>query len=307
MKKRGLLVVMIILIMTSWGFSQDWKGQGRQIGYVYDEKGNPLEGVKVKLFYVKTQSSFEITTDVKGKWVANGVKGGTWWIDFDLPGYEPKKISAKILDFRQKNAPIEIRMKKIEGLYITDDLKEDFIKANSLFDEGNYEEAIGLYERVVKKFPDAYIVNLNIGHSYFQMEKYDEAESFYQKVLENDPKHVQALMGVGNCYTNRGDNNKALEWYGKIEFEKIDDSIVLFNVGTIFYNNSKFDDALRYYSKAVKIQEDFLDARYQLGLTYLALGENPEALKEFEAYLNYDSDSERASQVKNFIEYLRKR
>jgi Tfp pilus assembly protein PilF len=126
------------------------------------------------------------------------------------------------------------------------------------------------------------------------------------KILESEPEHVDALIGLGNCYINQNDIEKAVEFYNKIEFEKIKDQTVLYNVGTIFYNNSKFGEALKYYKKAVEIQEDFCDAIYQLGLAYLANGNNPEALIEFENYLKYDTDSPRAEQVKGFIDYLKK-
>ena len=115
------------------------------------------------------------------------------------------------------------------------------------------------------------------------------------------------MLLIGNTYTNRGDDQKALEWYNKIEFEKIDDPIVLYNIGTNFYNMSKFDEALKYFEKAVRIQSDFLDALYQLGLTNLTLGHYKEAVGTFETYLQHDPDSQRASQVKNFIEFLKKK
>ena len=57
----------------------------------------------------------------------------------------------------------------------------------------------------------------------------------------------------------------------------------------------------------MEIQGDFLDAIYQLGLVYLNTGNNEEAIKAFNEYLKHDSDSERANQVKGFIEYLKKR
>jgi tetratricopeptide (TPR) repeat protein len=306
MKKAGILILMV-LFPCALVFSQVWTGQGRQIGYVYDEEGNPLEGVKVKLFYVKGQSGFELNTDKDGKWVAIGVKGGTWDIDFEKPGYMTKKITWNILDFRQVNQPIEIKLKKAEGLVISEQLKEDFKKGGMLYEEGKYEEAIEIFTAILEAFPNAYIINLNIGNCYFQMENYDEAEKFYKVVIENDPQNHMALMGIGNCYTNRGENEKALEWYNKIEFEKIDDATVLFNIGTIFKNNSRHEDALKYYKRAVEIQEDFLDGIYQLGLAYLTLGKNAEALNEFENYLKHDPDSDRASQVKGFIEYLKKK
>lgn len=306
MKKAGILI-LLVLLACALVFSQDWTGQGRQVGYVYDEEGNPLEGVKVKLFFVKTQSGFELTTDANGKWVALGVKGGRWNIDFEKPGYMIKKIIWNILGFRQVNPPVEVKLKKAEGLVVSDELKEDFKKGNMLFEEEKYEEAIEIFTAIIEAFPNAYIINLNIGNCYFQIENYEEAEKFYKMVTENDPKNHMALMGIGNCCINRNENEKALEWYSKIEFEKIEDPIALFNIGTIFKNNSRHEDALRYYKRAVETQEDFLDGIYQLGLAYLTLGKNVEALNEFENYLKRDPDSERASQVKGFIEYLKKK
>ena len=304
--KKCALGLFVMLILASFALAQDWTGQGRQIGYVYDEEGNPLEGVKVKLLFVKTQSGFETSTDKNGKWAAMGLNGGQWFIDFDLVGYEPKKIMTSILDYRQVNKPIELTLKKVEGLFVTEDMKEEYKKGIDLFNEGKYNESIPIFNMVVEKFPEAYIVYMNIGHTYFQLENYDEAEINYLKVLEREADHVDTLIGLGNCYMNRGDSEKAIEWYNKIEFEKIEDATVLYNVGTIFYNNSKFDEALKYYKKAVEVQEDFLDAIYQLGLTYLTKGSNAEALAQFENYLKFDPDSPKASQVQSFIDYLKK-
>lgn len=304
--KKWTLGLLMVLLLASLHFSQDWTGQGRQIGFVYDEEGTPLEGVKVKLQFTKTQSGFETTTDKDGKWSAMGVNGGLWYIDFELPGYEPKKISTTILDYKQRNKPIEIMLKKVEGLFVTEDMREEYKRGIDLFNEGKYEESIPVFSGILEKFPDAYIVYLSIGHSYFRMENYDKAVESYMKILEREPDHVDALIGIGNCYINQNDIEKAMEFYNKIEFEKIEDQTVLYNVGTVFYNNSKFDEALKYYKKAVEIQEDFCDAIYQLGLAYLAMGNNQAALTEFENYLKHDPDSPRAEQVKGFIDYLKK-
>jgi len=57
----------------------------------------------------------------------------------------------------------------------------------------------------------------------------------------------------------------------------------------------------------VEKQKDPVDALYQLGLTYLNLQKNAEAIAAFEDYLKIDADSERAALVKGFLEYLRKK
>ena len=147
----------------------------------------------------------------------------------------------------------------------------------------------------------------NVGNCWFAQEKYDLAEQSYLKVLEKDPKNADATILVGNTYANRGDTPKALEWYGKLEFDKIDDPVVLFNVGANYYNSGKFEDALKYYRKATEINKEFPDALYQLGLTLLNLQNNAEAVAAFETYLKIDADSERAGQVRGFLDYLKKK
>ncbi len=305
MRKAGFFVILILLVSTIL-FSQAYKGKGKVKGYVLDEEGNPLEGIKVKLYSLKAQSGLETVTDADGMWKAYWIRGGTWNIDFEKIGYKPKKISAEFKEF-SKNPDMEIKMEKIEGLVITEELKECLRTGNELFAEQKYEEALESYKSIIEEFPDAYIIHQNIGNCYFQMEKYSLAEESYRKVLEKDPGNSEVMLLIGNTYANRGESDKALEWYSKIEFEKIDDPTVLYNIGSNFYNVSNFKEALKYYKKAVEIQEDFLDGIYQLGLAHLALGNNQEAIDAFENYLKHDPDSGKASQVRGFIEFLKKK
>lgn len=308
--KRPIIFIGFMIFFSFLALSQDYKGKGRIQGIVTDEEGNPLEGVKVKLLCVKLETGFETLTDSKGVWKASWIKGGTWYIDFEKPGYVPKNISIEISELR-KNPAIELKMKKTKaeagGLVLTDELKEDFKKGNMLYEEGKYKEAIEGFKMIIENFPDAYIINMNIGNCYFQMGDYNQAEEYFIKVLEKEPENPNIIIAIGNCYSNREDTAKALEWYKKIEIDKIGDPVVLYNIGTYFSNTSQYNEALKYYQRSVDIQKDFLDGIYQLGLSHLAMQNRAEALKEFENYLKYDPDSERASQVKGFIEYLKRK
>jgi len=306
MKARILFFGAILMIMTAASFGQGYKGQGRITGRVTDQDGKPLPGVKVKLFSLKGQSGFETETDKDGEWKANYIRGGTWNLDFEKPGYMPKKLSAEIKEF-DRNKPIEIRMEKMEGLLITEELKAALNEGNALYEGQRYEDAIAAYQVIIEANPEAYVIYKNIGNCYFQLQKYDQAEEYYRKVLDKDPENADALLLIGNSYANRGQDEKAMEWYNRIDFEKIADQMVLFNLGSNFYKQSKFDQALKYYRKAAEIQPDFLDAIYYLGLTYLAMNNYPDAIASFEDYLKHDSSSGRADQVKDFIEFLKKK
>ena len=304
--RKAVFFVTLILFTSAIVLSQAYKGQGRVKGSVFDEEGNPLEEVKVKLYSLKAQSGFETVTDADGTWRAFWIRGGTWNIDFEKIGYTPKKMKAEINEW-SKNPDMEIKMEKIEGLVITEEMKEHLRRGNGLFDEEKYEEALKSYKSIIEEFPDTYIIHKNIGNCYFQMEKYDLAEEHYHKVLEMDSTNNEIMLLIGNTYSNRGESDKALEWYSKIEFEKIDDPTVLYNIGSDFYTVSNFEEALKYYKKAVEIQNDFLDGLYQLGLVHLTLGNNQEAIDTFENYLKHDPDSEKASRVRGFIEFLKKK
>jgi len=303
--KKAAIIFVLILVMIIFVFSQTYKGKGRLNGLVLDETGNPIEGVKIKLFSLRGKTGFEIETDAEGKWIASWLRGGAWNIDFEKVGYMRKSISIHVLEYGKKPPPIEIRLKKIEGFLITAELKTALKEGNELFAEEKYQEAIAVYKKLIEEFPEAYIVNNNIGNAYFKMENYDEAEKYYLKVIEQDPENNDSKLSIGNCYSNRGLDDKALEWYNKIEFEKIKDEIVLYNIGTKYYNLAKYPEALKYYKRSVEIKNDFLDGIYQLGLVNLTLGNFKDSIAVFTEYQKYDSESDRATQVNSFIEYLK--
>ncbi|NTV80515.1 MAG: tetratricopeptide repeat protein [Candidatus Aminicenantes bacterium] len=305
MKKLALVTGIIVLCALLLP-AQDYKGKGRVGGIVTDEAGAPLEGVTVKLFSVSANGGLTVRTDQSGRWLAAWVRSGGWNVDFMKVGYAPKKISVDLSETK-KNPEIEIKLAKVEGIALTEDIIALLTKGNDLFDQKDTSGALAVYEKILAEFPDAYPIHMNIGNCHFAQEKYDLAEASYLKVLEKDPQKADAIIAVGNCYANRGDSAKAMEWYGKVEFERIDDPTVLYNLGTNYYNNAKFEDALKFYQKAVEKQKDSTDALYQLGLTYLNLQKNAEAIASFESYLKIDPDSPRAAQVTGFLEYLKKK
>lgn len=306
MMKKSIAFLSLLFLICSIGLlSQVYKGKGRAFGLVTDEAGNPIEGVTVKLIFVPENQGFSVKTDKEGKWVASWLRGGQWYIDFEKVGYAPKKITVDLQEF-QKNPEIKVVLKKIEGLVVTDEIKEMLEKGNKLFEEQKYDEARAVYEEILKNNPEAYPIWKNVGNCYFAQEKYDLAEQAYLKVLERDANNADAMVAIGNTYQNRGETEKAFEWYGKVDVNKISDPVVIYNIGTIYYNNGRLNEALVYYQKAVEKDKNFTDAIYQLGLTYLSLQKNNEAIETFEKYLKIDSDSPRAEQVRSFLSYLKK-
>jgi len=304
--KRAVFIMLSVLVAASFLAAQEWKGQGRLGGIVLDEQGKPVEGVKVKLFIPQYNGGFEVITNKEGKWTGAWMRTGMWNLDFTKLGYMPARKSFQMNQF-VKNKDMEVVIKKVEGLVVTDDMKKDLTAANDLYDKKDYAGAITAYRAFLVKFPDAYFIWKNIGNSYFIQEKYDDAEAAYKELLAKDANDFETDISVGNCYANRGDQDKAMEWYAKAPFEKISDSALLYSVGLAYFKATKLDDAQKYLAKAVELNESDADSLYQLGLTYTALQNKDEAIVVFEKYLKVDPDSDRAGQVKGFLDYLKKK
>ncbi len=304
--RKSALIISLVLAACVFLTAQDYKGKGRLFGTVFDTEGKPLQGVKVRLVFAESGMGFEVMTGKNGDWTGAWLRRGSWNIDFEKIGYETKKIVIEVSEV-EKKPEIKVNLKKATGLTLTDELKTKLIQANQLFEQKNFQAALEAYKGLLEKFPDAYILWKNVGHCYFAQEQYDQAEESYKKVLEKNANDGEAILLIGNCYSNRGQPDKAMEWYNKIQFDKITDPIVLYNIGNEYNKISKFEEALKYFQRSVELQKDFLDGLYQLGLVYTTLQKNQEAIATFETFLKYDSTSEKATQVRTFLDYLKKK
>jgi tetratricopeptide (TPR) repeat protein len=303
--KKTLVIAIGVLIMAAALPAQEWKGQGRIPGIVVDEKGDPIDGVRIKFFCPKFEGGFETKSGKDGRWLGAWMRSALWNIDFDKIGYAPAHKSLQMNQF-EKYKEMRVVMRKIEGLVVSEDMKKDLTAANDIYDKKDYAAAIEAYKAFLVKFPDAYFIWRNIGNSYFLLEKYDEAEAAYKEVLAKNPGDVESTIGIGNCYSNRGNTAAALEWYGKVTVDKIDDPNLLYSVGMSYFQTQKLPEAAAFFEKAVSLDENQTDALYQLGITYTAQQQKDKAIATFEKYLKVDPDSERAAQVKSFLDYLKK-
>lgn len=73
--------------------------------------------------------------------------------------------------------------------------EELYPQALSLYEQGDYEKAEGLFETLLERFPQGkYRLNAEfwLGEIRFRQKKYPEAIARYLEVIEKDPKHPKA-------------------------------------------------------------------------------------------------------------------
>jgi tetratricopeptide (TPR) repeat protein len=310
MKKISGIVLLAVLLTVSLFSQSGVDGKGKIKGVVFDEKtGQPLEGVTVKLYSVRAQNYYlpSPKTNSEGKWRALYIRGGSWNLDIEKTGYETKKISYLVnLEAGAKQPEIEVKLRKIEGVALNDDLVAEVEKGNVLFSEKKYLEALAVFDDILKKNPDVFIILKNIGNCYFAMEKYDLAIESYQKLFDKQPNSAELMTLIGNSYVNAKNMEKAMEWYQKIPFEGINDTTALFNIGVNLINNNKNDLALNYFKRAVEVDAEFAVGYYQLGMTYTALNQIPEALAALQKFMELAPDSPDFATAKAIVEVYSK-
>ncbi|RPD91211.1 tetratricopeptide repeat protein [Aureibaculum marinum] len=99
-----------------------------------------------------------------------------------------------------------------------------FMRANKLYQNEKYSEALELYKEIEKHNITSDDVLYNIANTYYKMNKVAPAIYYYEKVLQQSPNHADAKFNLAFAQRMTLDNIEPLP---KTIWQKINDSIIL--------------------------------------------------------------------------------
>ncbi|HOI45473.1 MAG TPA: tetratricopeptide repeat protein [Candidatus Aminicenantes bacterium] len=310
MKKQFVSLTILFFLLMPAALMSQIRGQARMVGVILDEQtGKPVEGVTVKAYFPAADAYVTPSpvTDKDGRWKALFVRGGMWNLDFSKAGYIPQRISYRVVfEMGAKVPEIEIRMKRIEGLVVKDEVVRELEKGDGLYADKKFEEAVAVFQSLLEKNPDLFIIRMNIGNCYFALKNYEKAMENFLQVYEKQPGRGDVLIAIANTYNNWGKQDEAIEWYKKIPVSEIKDVDSAYNTGAVFSSSGNPADAVKYFRKAVEIDPEFADAYFQMGLSYVALGSNAEAVEALKKAVELAPGSENAATAQSIIDTLTK-
>ncbi len=127
-----------------------------------------------------------------------------------------------------------------------------------------------------------------------------------EKILAQDPKNLQAWIQLGNDYFDTEQPQKAINAYAKALELKPDNPNVLTDQGVMYRKVGWYDKAIANFEKAQAIDPKHLQSIFNLGLVYADDLKQPDkALKAWNRYLELDSTSPTAQQIKRMVEDIK--
>jgi pentatricopeptide repeat protein len=317
MKNLG---VILILCLATFGlaYSQAGRGVGRIGGVVVDTDDKPIEGAKVTIIFSQDENlKYETITNKKGEWSFLGLGTGNWNMTASVKGFLPVSKPLYVSQL-SVNPKVTVRLQKTStgvGGIIEDETTFAFLeKANQLFKEKKYDEAIASYQQFLEKNPAAYQVSLSIADCYQEKGEIEKAMEIYNKMIEQAKTDqtrgkemtAKAQAGIGNCYLKQNKLQEAQDFFKQSVDNSPNDEILAYNVGEIYFTNQKFDDALRYFDLAAQIKPDWPDPYLKLGYVYLNKADYANAIAKLEKFLSLEPEGERAARAKDIISAIKK-
>lgn len=315
-----LIAVGALLLISTAGVAQDWKGRARVTGSVTDMDGNPIPTatVTLQLNGEEGRGPEPIQVNKKGKWSFLGLTGGPWTVIIEAPGYD---VSEGVMPVSQAaaNKPLLKSLKKAgttvaagadpaaaAAAAAAAEASSKLSEAGSLIDAGDLAGGRAVLAEIVgtldttRQAP----IYLAIAQTYLQEENVADAIATMQKGLEIDPNHGETLSLISTILINEGRADEAQVYMDRMpEGMKIDPTALL-NQGIEKYNAGDIDGALEQFEAVVADYPEYAEGVYYRGLCYLNKGNMEGAKADFTKFLEIAPDHAKAAEAKEFLSYL---
>ncbi len=152
-------------------------------------------------------------------------------------------------------------------------------KANSLYNKGEYDKAIELYDKALEKKPDSPEINFGKGAATYKKDQFDKASGLFEKGLLSKDKQFesQANYNLANSKFREAEGKEKTDLKGSINILK---------------------DALGYYKRSIDLDDRDKDAKFNYEFTQKKIALLEEKLKKEESEKKSQQNKEKDKEQK---------
>jgi Tfp pilus assembly protein PilF len=188
----------------------------------------------------------------------------------------------------------------------TEEAKKFHNEGVALSKAGDFAGAFTKYQEALALDPNLLAAQLGLATAAFKIGKFAEAEAAAETVLKADPKNEAAIRLRFNACLSLGDNAKladALMGLAAVEPEKARDGLLRLALDA--YDANDMVLSKQRFNEALKIDPNYPQAHYYLGLINVGLGLSAEAKTHFERFLELAPNDPEANSARDAIKYLK--
>lgn len=155
--------------------------------------------------------------------------------------------------------------------------------ANSLQIPNAFEGAKQAYINSLKYNPYNPAIYLSIARIEASKNNYAEAQKYIGAALQLKQNYTDAIFLLSQIQVAQGQIGEAITSVKYATQINPTNPAVFFQLGLLHYNNKDYQSAIEVLTQAVKLNNDYANAKYFLGLSYARLGKIDDAIINFES------------------------
>lgn len=186
------------------------------------------------------------------------------------------------------------------------DPKVHYYMGISCYRKGFTDNAVDEFKKTLALKSDFSEVHNYLGVIYMQQGQWDTAIQYFKNALSNMLYDTpdKALFNMGMAYQGKKDYEKALKNFEEAKNKKpttIPPPLIDLYMGMTCFDQGDFKKAVSYFKSSIKIDPNFLQSRYWLGLSYIKLHDPEKAKGEFKAIIDAAPESELGKEAKKSL------
>jgi len=168
-------------------------------------------------------------------------------------------------------------------LYFTDNPRVHH--AGRLIDQGKYEEAVEILEKVLETNPEDSFARELLKEGYLNLKEYERLEAFIKEELVGNPGSVQLLSELADLYFKQERTKEGRSLMEEALRSKPGEINTYSLVAETYARNRKFSEAIETYRLARKNLKKPYAFAFEIAGMYESMGEWKEASQEYLLYL----------------------
>ena len=168
-------------------------------------------------------------------------------------------------------------------------------RAHTLYNEGRYDDALGVLREGLALYPHAVELHVGVGYARVAREEFAWARRSFEEALVLDADHEDALAGFGEALLKFGETEHALRTFRRVlDLGYEDDLELMLQVGRALFREGLIEEAKEYFEIAARQAPDSAEAVALVGYAQHRMGEDEAAIGTLRRALQLDSDHSEA-------------